>query len=65
MQVAFYDRAGRTIDRLEVPLNWVRKGNGFQRVFGDNDIAGITIENLDPAGIAIDNIIFDVTRPSS
>jgi len=65
MSVAFYARDGRLIDRLEVALDWGRPSYGFERTDGAADIAGITIENRDPAGIAIDDIIFDPPKPSS
>lgn len=65
MTVSFYSRDGQLIDRAEVVLDWGRAGYGFERVNQIRDIAGITIENRDPAGIAIDDIIFDTTTPSS
>ena len=65
MTVSFYSGDGRLIDRLNVPLAWGRKGYGFVREGNIPDIAGITIENRDPAGIAIDDIIFDAVVPQS
>lgn len=60
MFVTFHSRDGAVITRLEVPLDWGRNGYGFARTGAQQDIAGITIENRDPGGIAIDDIIFDL-----
>ena len=65
MTVTFYDVAGKRIDLMTIPLDWGRAGYGFEKTDKVPDILGITIENRDPAGIAIDDIIFDVTQPSS
>lgn len=62
MTVAFLDRQGQEIDRLEVLLDWGRQGYGFARTGAQADIAGITIVNRDPGGIAIDDIVFDLLR---
>ncbi len=59
MTVAFYARDGAPIDELEVELDWVLAGYGFRRAGGLGDIAGITITNRDPQGVAIDDVIFD------
>ena len=59
MQVAFYRRDGSLIDRLEVVLEWELAGYGFRRADEVADIAGIAITNRDPAGVAIDDVIFD------
>ncbi len=62
MTVTFHARDGRIIEQLEVPLDWGRNGYGFERAGGVADIAGVTIENRDPGGIAIDDIVFDLRR---
>ena len=62
MQVTFHGRDGTIIDRLDLELEWGRNGYGFARPDDQRDIAGITIENRDPGGIAIDDIIFDLLR---
>lgn len=59
MTVAFYRRDGSVIDMLQVALDWGRGSYGFIREGEAQDIAGITIVNFDPEGIAIDDIIFD------
>jgi len=59
MVVAFYRRDGLLLDRLVVDLDWVLGSYGFRRVGGVEDIAGISITNRDPAGVAIDDVIFD------
>ena len=65
MTVTFYDRLGRRLDRLLIELEFGRSGYGFATANGQPEIAGITIENRDPAGIAIDDVIFGSTGPSS
>ena len=65
MRVSFYRRDGSLIALAQVALDWGRKGYGFMRAAKVRDIAGITIENHDPAGIAIDDILFDVREPTS
>ena len=65
MWVTLYDRAGNQIDRLPITLDWGRQGYGFERTSGQSDIAGFTIENRDPAGIAIDDVIFELSEPTS
>ncbi len=59
MTVAFYARSGALIDELDVELEWVLAGYGFRRTNGAEDIAGVTITNRDPQGVAIDDVIFD------
>ncbi|MEM1066836.1 MAG: hypothetical protein AAF771_01420 [Pseudomonadota bacterium] len=59
MTVAFYRRDGVRIAELEIALDWGRGDYGFLREGEAADIAGITITNRDPAGIAIDDLIFD------
>ena len=59
MQVAFFRRDGALIERLEIEMDWARAGYGFRRAGGLRDIAGISITNRDPAGIAIDDVIYD------
>jgi len=62
MTVTFHARDGRVIERRDVPLEWGRNGYGFRRSGNQADIAGVTIENRDPGGIAIDDIVFDLLR---
>lgn len=59
MTVAFYRRDGGLIDRLEIELEWLLAGYGFQRTTGVEDIAGVSITNRDPQGVMIDDVIFD------
>lgn len=59
MTVRFYRRDGSLIDELDLALEWGRAGYGFAMADDSRDIAGITITNRDPAGIAIDDIVFD------
>ncbi len=60
MQVTFFRRDGGLIADLSVPLTAGRAGYGFERMDETADIAGITITNDDPQGIAIDDLIFDM-----
>lgn len=55
----FFRRDGSLIATL-TPANLGVDLFGFSREGGANDIAGISIYNTDPAGIAFDNLIFDV-----
>jgi hypothetical protein len=59
MQIGFFRRDGSLIDRLDIVLDWGIQGYGFRRAGALRDIAGIAITNRDPAGIGIDDIIFD------
>ena len=59
MTVAFYRRDGFLLDTLQVDLDWVLGSYGFSRSNGARDIAGISITNRDPAGVSIDDVIFD------
>ena len=59
MTVRFFRRDGSEISRMDVTLNWGRKGYGFRRRGETPDIAGVSITNRDPAGIGIDDLIFD------
>lgn len=59
MQVAFYRRDATLIATMDVTLGWGIRGYGFLREAETADIAGVTITNMDPAGIAIDDLIFD------
>ncbi len=56
----FYDRAGRALGRLEAKLHEGINEFGFRTAGSAPDIAGITIENTDPGGIAIDDIIYSL-----
>lgn len=56
--VTFYARDGRRIARLTLgPLTG--GGYGFHRAGMVADIAGVTVENDDPEGIAIDDLRFE------
>lgn len=59
MTVDFFRRDGSLIATLPVTLDWGREGYGFYREGEITDIAGITITNRDPQGVAIDDLIFD------
>ena len=59
MTVQFFTRDARLIASMPVTLGWGRKAYGSVRAGEEPDIAGITITNADPAGIAIDDLIFD------
>ncbi|MEL6645737.1 MAG: hypothetical protein AAFQ79_17535 [Pseudomonadota bacterium] len=59
MTVQFFARDARLIAEKTVTLGWGRQAYGFVREGEATDIAGITITNADPAGIAIDDLIFD------
>jgi hypothetical protein len=59
IEVTFFGRDGRVIDRHDIALDWALQGYGFRRTGNRADIAGIAITNRDPAGIGIDDIIFD------
>ena len=60
--VTFYRRNGSVIDTLDIALDWALQGYGFRRAGNIADIAGVAITNRDPAGIGIDDIIFDYGR---
>jgi hypothetical protein len=56
----FFDRSGGLIATATV--NGVREEElGFRRTGGENDIAGVSIHNSDIGGIAVDDILFDVS----
>ena len=59
MRVGFFRRDATPIASVNVTLGWGFRGYGFLREGEVSDIAGITITNADPAGIAIDDVIFD------
>ncbi|MEM6636660.1 MAG: hypothetical protein AAF667_12300 [Pseudomonadota bacterium] len=59
MTVSFFRRDGSIITQKTLPLDWGRGSYGFARTEDQRDIAGVTITNRDPAGIAIDDVIFD------
>lgn len=56
--VDFFRRDGSLIDSIEIP-NLSVDSYGFQRAGGIADIAGISIQNTDPAGIVFDNLCHD------
>ena len=55
----FFRRDGSLIQAL-TPTRLGSNSFGFEREGSINDIAGISIWNTDPGGIAFDNIIFDI-----
>ena len=57
--VDFFARDGTLIASLVIP-NLGDQSYGFQRLGGLNDIAGISIQNDDGAGIGFDNLCHDV-----
>lgn len=59
MTIAFYRRDGGLIDSLDVELEWLLAGYGFERTDATEDIAGVSITNRDPQGVMIDDVIFD------
>ncbi|NRB00023.1 MAG: hypothetical protein HRU32_09415 [Rhodobacteraceae bacterium] len=59
MTVRFFRRDGSEIATLPVTLDWGRKGYGFRRSGDTTDITGVSITNRDPAGIGIDDLIFN------
>ena len=61
MRIAFFRRDASLVAELSVPLAPGRAAYGFERAGAAADIAGIAITNDDPQGIAIDDLIFDVT----
>ncbi len=56
--VDFFRRDGSLIDSIEIP-NLSTENYGFQRAGGVADIAGISIQNTDLAGIGFDNLCHD------
>lgn len=65
MLVSFLRRDGSVIDSLQIGLDWGLSGYGFRRLGDVSDIAGISITNRDPAGIAIDDVIFEIVEITS
>jgi len=61
--IQFFTRNGQKIDQLTRILQQRITQFGFSRVDYISDIAGITIANDDPGGIAIDDIIFQISVP--
>ncbi len=60
--VSFYDRRGRLIARTSRKLAIGINAFGFRRDGRRADIAAITVENTDPGGIAMDDLIYEL-RP--
>lgn len=63
--VRFFTRNGTKIDQQTLTLQQGITEFGFERENYISDIAGITITNDDPGGIAIDDIIFQIYLPLS
>lgn len=61
MNVAFFRRDATFISVLTIGLDWGFSSYGFVRENDAEDIAGMVITNLDPEGIAIDDLIFDTS----
>lgn len=59
-----YTRQGALIARIVVPLGTGITDIGLRRVGGLPDIAGVTLTNDDPGGIAIDDILYQ-TAPAA
>lgn len=59
MHVAFFRRDATLVSELTIGLDWGFAAYGFERDGKTEDVAGIVITNLDPEGIAIDDLIFD------
>jgi hypothetical protein len=57
--INFFRRDGTLIDQV-VLAGLGNQDYGFRRVGGVNDIAGISIHNLDGAGVGFDNLCHDV-----
>ncbi len=57
----FYDRRGKALGRIEAKLEEGINEFGFREAGNAPDIAGLTIENTDPGGIAIDDIIYSLS----
>ncbi len=58
--VTFYDRRGKVIARTSRDLAVGINLFGFRRAGRRADIAAITVENTDPGGIALDDLIYDL-----
>jgi hypothetical protein len=56
-----YTRAGKLISVHEQPLERGITAIGLRRTDGQPDIAGLTVRSTDPGGIAIDDILFQLT----
>jgi hypothetical protein len=65
MRVSFFRRDGTLVSSHIVELALGLGSYGFQRAGKVRDIAGLSIENHDPAGIAIDDVLYDVRQPTS
>ena len=61
LQLAFYSRAGSLIARTEHRLGYGVTEIGLRRVGNIPDIAAVVVTHSDPGGIAIDDILFQLT----
>ncbi len=61
LQLRLYSRKGALIGTTEHPLGHAITEIGLRRDGNIPDIAAITITNTDPGGIAIDDILFQLT----
>jgi hypothetical protein len=57
--IQFFRRDGSLIDQVLLS-GLSNQDYGFRRVGGVNDIGGISVHNLDPAGVGFDNLCHDV-----
>jgi hypothetical protein len=53
--VNFFRRDGSLVDSIEI-TNLSQNSYGFRRLDGLADIAGVSVHNIDPAGIGVDNL---------
>lgn len=63
LRIAFFARDGREIAALDQQLGAGVADLGWRRADYRPDIAAITITNDDPGGVALDDIIFQLTPP--
>ncbi|SMX43445.1 hypothetical protein [Actibacterium lipolyticum] len=63
LQIAFFTRAGVLIDAQDHNLSSGITELGWRRARNIPDIAGVVVTNTDPGGVAIDDIIFQLTPP--
>ncbi len=64
VRLRLYTRSGALIGEVEVQLDYGITEIGLRRTGDIPDIAGFTITNTDPGGIAIDDILFQLTALS-
>jgi hypothetical protein len=62
--VNFFRRDGSLIDTITL-TNYSGLSYGFRRSTGTRDIAGFSVHNSDPGGLAFDNLCFDGDTPTA